>query len=157
MSYLIRIDRDSIRTNPEANAPPDFFLPGIIQDKRVVVERLGRICTIKKQTRCGDQWITEESSTHTGDGRSFPPEGITYSQERDRESVAIAYRPPAYLFDYLPLEIACENCGRKFDHSSLESDEFGDSYSNTVCPHCGTPDCADVVYERIEDALKTIK
>jgi hypothetical protein len=44
----------------------------------------------------------------------------------------------------------------------LQSDEyFNDYYQcfcyfDTICPKCGAPDCCNLVYEEIEDALKRV-
>jgi len=62
------------------------------------------------------------------------------------------YDTTEYLFEYEPLEVTCQYCGAKFDHSELHSYWDGiDLYIENECPYCGHSDCVEIEYESLTD------
>lgn len=61
---------------------------------------------------------------------------------------------PTYSYNYEDKKVECDNCNSRFNYKSLKYDESSDNYSYSVCPVCGTWDCVELEYEKIEDALK---
>lgn len=86
--------------------------------------------------------------------------GLSLHFERDIETYY--HEPePEYFYEYENIEIKCKVCKNKFTLYELESDciisEDGDKIcSDTVCPICGSFNCCDIEYEKIEDALKRL-
>jgi len=60
--------------------------------------------------------------------------------------------PDKYLYDYKPLEVTCEYCGRSFDHSKIVSDyDYYDLILHNVCPFCHESNCVDIEYEELNE------
>ena len=59
---------------------------------------------------------------------------------------------PKWLYEWPDFEIECSECGARFDHTELRSDEYYDGederWSNEICPKCGAWDCCEVKYIR---------
>lgn len=111
---LIRIDRNSIRKNPDAGHT-SFFVKGREWEER------------------------------------HPDGSITH--HAPVEVVHTMYPAPTFLFDYVPAQVTCEDCGASFLHTELEADSVDcDAYSTAVCPRCKTWDCCEIEYEKLTAA-----
>lgn len=72
--------------------------------------------------------------------------------------VTSAVPAPKYLYEYEPLDVTCKYCGATFDHSRLIEfwDDDCDIWREKVCPSCGKDNCVDIAYESLSDVLKEI-
>jgi hypothetical protein len=81
----------------------------------------------------------------------------------NREPIEITSNEPEYLYEYIPVDVICSNCGRHFLSSALQSDSYYDGeeyyYNDEVCPKCQAWGCLDeeLKYETIEEALNRKK
>jgi hypothetical protein len=66
---------------------------------------------------------------------------------------------PEYSYEYENISVVCCGCGKIIMTNDLESDVDGsnENYSNRICPKCGEFYCCDLIYEKIEDAIKRKK
>lgn len=58
-----------------------------------------------------------------------------------------------YHYDHQDIEVECRHCNETFRISELEnycSDDY-EIYETDLCPHCETPNCVYIVYERLHD------
>lgn len=73
-----------------------------------------------------------------------------------REAHSMYHAPiPPFSYAYVPTDVACDECGARFPHTELRSEETadGDGYSERVCPRCGGFECCDLVYEPLTRAV----
>ncbi len=66
---------------------------------------------------------------------------------------------PEWLYEYIPTEVRCCECGGTFKHTELRDDytyteDDNEFWSSNVCPLCGTWDYCEVEYEKLTDALR---
>ena len=126
MKFIIKIDKESIKENPNAGSMMHKFASGppkIEETYEVLFDGSRVLKNVRK---------TQPIQTI----RHLNPEG-------------------PYLFDYLPTTIKCDYCGAEFDYKELSADCNCDSdgeeiWSNEICPKCGTWGCCEIEYEKIE-------
>jgi hypothetical protein len=76
-----------------------------------------------------------------------------------------AYPEPLWFYNYLPLQITCNNCGQSFDSSKLEgcrsfNDEYGwiPAGGARICPKCGEGECCpEITEETLTEEMKGIE
>ncbi len=77
------------------------------------------------------------------------------SFEIDQDVIDVTCLPPPYwLYEYEKHDVQCDACGAIFDHGELAEADLDDWYSDVACPKCGEPECCDITYEDIDEALK---
>lgn len=67
---------------------------------------------------------------------------------------------PEYLFEYHKSNIKCCHCGAEFDYNDLHKgidEDYDEGYLENMCPKCNGPDCCNIVFEKIDDAMKRNK
>ncbi len=77
------------------------------------------------------------------------------SFEIEQDVIDVTCLPPPYwLYEYEKHDVQCDACGAIFDHGELTEADLDDYYSDAACPKCGEPECCDITYEDIDDALE---
>jgi len=76
--------------------------------------------------------------------------------ERSIEHFSTLTPDPKFLFEYN--QVKCNYCSWEGYYSELNADDYGDAYSNEICPKCGKWDClGDKQFETPEECLIRIK
>jgi hypothetical protein len=57
---------------------------------------------------------------------------------------------PTFAYDHVPTEVECDECGERFPHAELESDDDDDGWTDTRCPRCGAWGCCELEFERLD-------
>jgi hypothetical protein len=183
MSTIIRIDRSSVKPNPDAGKT-EWTVPTLKWFQ--VHETINNCCTEYRSIGRPDVTSNPDGSV-TIRGRFFavsqnftgppfknaPPLGLA---EKDREftsspTVRIELkqeyetyrtaRPPSpWLYTYELTPVTCNNCGATFMHTKLEDldviDSDGDERTIDVCPKCKSPDFGDIEFEKIGPVIKEL-
>lgn len=162
---LIRIDRSTLRRNPSAGETQSFVQTGPVVQRVTLIHPAWSLCLesiggefhvlmsigIAPFSVCDAVTIDQLHSLVISD---FHIECRTDFMEGGEY---VLHAPlPDWLFSYESQPVRCRECGESFDHSQLESDDYGDSYSFAVCPKCGAADCCDVEYESPETVAREI-
>ena len=163
MKYLIKIDKDSIRKNPNAGQTmtitegpqrpimfiyqggpvPEFFDN---EDVRIYSN------TVRVNSRVVE--ITGYLYNHNMLNELIEAtKGGTLQYSINENSQTLYHNPlPEYYFDYIPTQIICSNCKESFDYSELLSDSIDENYSNEICPKCNYWGCCEIEYEKLKES-----
>jgi len=60
---------------------------------------------------------------------------------------------PLYSYDHAAVEVECDECGERFPHTDLVSDDDGEFYCKTICPRCGAWGCCELDMERLTEEI----
>jgi hypothetical protein len=62
---------------------------------------------------------------------------------------------PPYSYDHVAVEVECDECGERFPHGDLISDESddGEDYCTTICPRCGAWGCCELDMEQLTEEI----
>lgn len=177
MTVLIKIDRKSVKRNPNAGRT-QTMVAGVVNTTLDVTFFIPMPEEIKKHVRV-------ISYSHTFPVHSFvsrhqyqcvidPKEDIqaliTEIQKYTKDFNIIQNRPvqildhdpePEFLYDMETPDATCENCHETFSCTLLKSDGSSDpddySYSDEICPKCGYWDCCSFETEELSiDELSKI-
>lgn len=176
MEFLVKIDRASIRENPDKGEP---WLVPIRRDFELSVT--GAYCNpvlVNYFNKLGLRLIRMHNM-YGGDGSAqwradfvgidqdvekiqaiCEKAGVQlhWTMRQDYERIERIGRPCPWLFNYLPTQVKCKHCEAEFNYTDLEHDEYewGDcnySHSHEVCPHCKEWDCCTLDYEDIYEVM----
>jgi hypothetical protein len=156
---LIRIDRSSIKKNPDAGN--EFTT--IAHPAEATFEYEGEWPAEIKDGQ--DVYITEYCLPHYG-GDIIPPIDkiklkrlfeLGFKVNLSREVQTFQHLPaPDYLYQYENPLVTCSECQHTFPVNEIETEDYDGIYFNQ-CPHCSAVDSfGEIVYEKIEDALKDV-
>ena len=163
MKTLIKIDRKTVRKNPDYE-PGDFTrtIPGamtiylnIIGDVPDYLEFISAQISVESN-QCypmlQKRILTDHPNEELLKRISKDPKILNIEMDRDMIDVT-TIGEPKYLYSYVPTEIECLYCNKKFLHTELVADSSSESdyYSDEICPHCGDWDCCDIKYEELTD------
>lgn len=154
MKYFVKIDRKSIKKNPNA---------GNKVYQRVLAPDTIEVSVIAKDINGGwANWffVNNYLSSITP---SVPPKddvlSINVNRKSNIETLHTLQGGPKYFFGYEDTEVECEDCHKKFSHTLLK-DDYVDIYDgedvcdtckvDNLCPHCKTGDCCSLEFEQIE-------
>lgn len=172
---LVRIDRSTLRRNPDAGKTTTL-VPSGIQSGSFTIERDGRayvLDVISTPAVWEQDGIVGTFFCRAATGpmpHAFPCGETTEGKvggtdklvmpEFSREMLEIHHQPePPWLYEHEPTPVTCNECGETFDSRQLKSDyafsgpDGDEIWSSAVCPHCGEWDCCDVEYESPRDVL----
>jgi len=138
LPHLIKIDRDSIRVNP--NAGKDFIdILGRKRESKTIIKK----DTIEYYQ---DGLLTGQMSNTLN-----LPESITITQTQDIQRLFTLSPEPKYLYKYESPELECEYCYERFYYSELEDrfDDFTDQIYDDCCPHCKVAYCCKYELEKL--------
>lgn len=156
MATLIRIDRASVRKNPDAGRT-EWTVPTTKSAFRTVDEVRGGMHTTMKQQAVGDpakgEWVTLETHARSTGAKDRPPQMQGWIEQDHEQFTTLP--APDWLYDYEPTFVKCGNCGKPVRHDQIERDEIGDDLCD-VCPHCNSIDTFDYELERIGDVVKEL-
>lgn len=134
-TFFVKIDRNSIKKNPNAGNETTI-IQGPIEFKH-----RGETITLKQAQELAANGGELRVERYITEFRYFPEDD--------------------YFYEYEKIKVRCNNCSGEFFSNELQSDEDWDGeneiYSTEVCPLCGEFDCCVIEYEKIEDALKDIE
>ena len=147
MKFNIKIDRNSIRKNPNAGRTT-YKIPGIKQEFKDEV-------TVRKFVRFGENQSWQQISVDkTESVRTEIPIQVIHSLSPE----------PDYLYNYAVTEITCLYCGNVFPHTDLKEEfvdgywdpeiqdqYYWDYYKKNICPSCGSTDCCELEFEKLSD------
>lgn len=157
---MIRIDRSTIRANPDRQ--PCRWMTGrsITTQVREYSEPHGvwHRETWVGHTMMGGKLIDGVmTQQHMWTGSHDPNRWVTStSVSYDGFALHDLSAAPAYLYDYEPATIVCRACKEEFPVGSLTTDstycEDEETCCDTVCPVCGAWECCDPPeYETLSD------
>lgn len=164
---LIKIDRKSIRKNPNAGRTQQKVagarnttftckgkLPGYLKDKdNIVITGWSIRDGIKEY----EGIITDESIIEKiYDNEYYKENGKNISIETTQDWHTVTFPPePEYFYKYKDTKVKCKECKHEFMSDEFKEFEidWDDNYSHTItgCPKCENWDCCDINYEKIED------
>lgn len=155
MKTLIKIDRDSIKLNPEGGnistiieTEKEVFvsgnndIPNILNEDNFHLTEQYNSKTIKKWKGV----LLDHTLIESLCDKKLYVEIKYYHQK-------YSHRPlPKYLYKYENVKLECNDCGSSFLLNELEVIEDVDGgYWDNCCPFCGEPDCVEIEYEKIEN------
>lgn len=173
-SYLIKIDRKTIRENPKAGDMQDHayisttgYISIMVKHESLEKEddRIRMISRSSSITK--DEKFVEKVDYIVG-GMDFVGmqeladklrkrfgKHFTFTFENHFQEINLmpgSYAP--FLYEYKKTLVKCMYCDSRFDHTLLKSDgdEDGDGNyysSDAICPKCGEWECCTVEYEDI--------
>ena len=179
MSYFVRIDRDTIESNPNYGVrnivqvgPKEVLLSIYIDPEKVDMQNINQA----NFTFYGYEYNSIDMCCENGLIKISMNTPFVNDEQRnafaelllDLGSKGIIRQinsnylvncidltccnVPKYFYEYEPLEVTCQYCGAKFDHSELRNywDE-AEVYVENECPYCGHSDCVEIVYERLSE------
>jgi DNA-directed RNA polymerase subunit RPC12/RpoP len=82
-------------------------------------------------------------------GGRLDPDRSSIVFERDVQT-AMHAPIPTFSCDHVPTEVECDECGERFPHTELESDDDDDGWTDTRCPRCGAWGCCELEFERLD-------
>jgi hypothetical protein len=164
VKYKILIDRSSIKENPHAGNVITCFhgLPITTEEYEYGTFKDGFLVeyTIKEENIDILEKIRKINKKHIQELSSWSDEekkilGKCLVIKRNDDVCEIRHPPESkYLYKYLPYDVECDTCYKKFDHTELMSDRIDyEWYTNTQCPYCGRWNCCEIEYEKIEDVI----
>ena len=79
---------------------------------------------------------------------------LEHKESRPVQTIRSMTPEPNYLYGMVDQEIECQECHAKFSYQKLKSDATGwggdEDWSNVICPACGTWDCCEFQFERVD-------
>lgn len=171
--YFIKIDRESIKVNPNA-----YSTKTVVFGKReVTFKALEMLPELVEGKNCFIYTWTEVNGKKTNiEGYIFEfdfandliykyckatVENGTYNNpllsiEMKQDIQNLTHSPiQKYSYKYENIELKCNTCGDQFMSNDIQTDDNDDGgYSTEVCPKCGAWDCCDIKYENINDIKK---
>jgi hypothetical protein len=169
---LIKIDRSTLRRNPDAGKTEGVLSGPMLASvttqtpsQRIAFEAVKPVSILDRSPLRirGAFMVTEVHSTFRVGQKGAEPM-IACSQPVDREftesdeccivlhRLAVPWRlqnpSPGWLYEYELTVVECKHCGASFFHTKLEEVEGEGYYSDRVCPKCGEPECCDIEYEQ---------
>lgn len=162
--YFIKIDRKSIKVNPNAGA----MMSRVLGHREVTFECIGEF---PKELVDGKNvhlisWEEFNGKRIKTNGYVFDDETEKFIWEKLRtkewvrfnmkmeQNYQTIHHPPIakYSYKFKDKQLKCNFCKSKIMYSQLKSDsgEFGE-HSFEVCPICGAWDCCELKFEHIND------
>jgi len=167
--YLIKIDRKSIKKNPNADRT-ETVVP---TNKEIIFEGRKKIPSylIDGENCCILNW------THGVNGSLLHYRGVLINEElinkilndpdiriteSEQHFVTVHHFPEEnYFYKYKSIQVQCKYCKRKFMSSKLkfyEEESCGCDYgwyncTDEGCPHCRAWFCCQVEYENINEVI----
>ena len=163
----IKIDRDSIKKNPDAGRT-EYLIEGYPREMRVefwIWEQIDPEETFGlKNAFITTLQVRASSSTGILVSTRFEDLEILKAVEGFKILSVDYYIPtrtmwsmtpePEFLFEYENTNITCYLCRESFSWRDLDSDYHGnDVWNDTICPKCGTWDCCELKFEKLEDIV----
>ena len=169
MKTIIKIDRESIRRNPDAGRT-EWMVPALtwveVFTPNGEYRSVGKVeieampdgsATVRGefiQTRAFNSRLIfgeQKLEFSTSDNRI-----VGHQEYEEFRNMSPA---PKWLYSYIPTQVKCDKCGAEFPDIELESDSCDDAEGNytpinNICPKCGKYDCCEIEYERIEDVVQ---
>ena len=164
---LVKIDRSTVRANPNAGATDTSIALAkeahVTVDTNILpaetVESHGTTWKMTRYSAAMDAYDCAFEAQYMATGKPDPiptkgdkwPKGVVTEVCVIQRTQTVSHAPePDFFFEYIPTEVTCDSCGASFDHSELAADSDDDgNYSATICPHCNTWDCTEIEYERL--------
>jgi hypothetical protein len=162
-TYFIKIDINSIKLNENGG------------QNQTTVPR-GKIVSFKSKFLFEDfidgencviiSWKEKEGEMVDIEGHIHSEELLEKCMKEKRENIEINIQylnthfnhlpVPTYSFEYENTKVTCDNCKEEITIKDLEYAESpdGEYISERVCPRCGTVDCCELEFEKIEDAIE---
>ena len=155
MKFFIKIDRRTIKKNPNAGSTMTYI-------------PTDQTCTFKYDGNKLPDYLVDGKNCHITNWNIesisgtliYPIEKYLFQKIMEDEKLItleieqgiqeIEHLPePEYFYKYKKTKVKCNECGSEFCHDQLEADSCMDAYSNTICPVCGMWECCDIEYENI--------
>lgn len=151
---VVRIDRKSIKKNPDAGRT-EYAVPGARCGRKTVVTEVGENFVVEEFILCGEgQWRSVRKNAIDSRFCLLKP-GETVEIGQDIQHVHTITPEPSHLFEYVFPEVQCSECGKAEVINKWHSDWDDESGADwKTCPNCESALEVDVNYERISDALK---
>jgi hypothetical protein len=161
--YFIKIDLRTIRKNPNAGSQTTY-IPG-----RSTIRFTGSklpSCLVEGVNCFITEWVSDQNGTEINGviNGSLTEEQILIIKketpdfyiEFEREVITYNHLPePDYFYGYCKTKVKCNYCGRIFKYDRLNNHHWdGETFLDHYCPYCEEPECCEIEYEDIEDALK---
>lgn len=175
-TFLVKIDRSSVRRNPTAGRttytvvgdstvtasmtiPALIGSPSFLQwlDKelsnfalqQVVSDSFGSVHIAGVVRGVNAESVFAQIRAKLG----MPGLGISSTVVTDHKTYHTRFPEPAFLLRRLPTKVQCDSCLSAFDYTELESDFISDieCVMHNICPHCGEVDCCVIEYENLSD------
>lgn len=165
MSVIIRIDRRTIKPNP------DYGIPFIILEGRKTIDvfsprelpkKVAKYFALTGYTIGAEDEINEVSYALIG---KMPKSVYNYLSSNSKNGVTTNYQSsprivdnshaPEYFFKYRNPRIPCSHCGELVKFNHIETEYTDEGYSYEVCPICHEADSFDYKLESILESTKT--
>lgn len=136
MKYIIKIDRSSIKLNPDGGKSI-FYVAG---QQHLYIDGEEVFCSDENRK------VLIENSLK---------DGKVVKLAQDCNPIHLLSPLSKYLYNYEPTNVKCEDCGEQFDYKELRYDEFydddyGSRWSDKICPKCWFWDCCELEFEKID-------
>lgn len=162
MKTLIKIDRKTIRKNPNAGNNVYQYSLGDTGGTVTITGKEGDLVSPTWVERTWDQMSGllisfRELNPKEIDGN--PGLKISMTKRTNIQTLYTLSPEPEWLYEYEDTQLTCLSCQKSFSHTKLEDYYDEDSSNNEICPCCGKWDCIDgeVRNEKIEDVIAELK
>jgi len=163
--YLIRIDRSTIRRNPDYSKPINIqgrselivtFYGDIPEDLE------SKFIIISSEHSWDTTVITAIASGDINDAIDYlnklDPYKFAFDLTKKNNIITFDYCGSEFLYLYEhPFFVTCKRCKSSFDYKRLKSDitELCGYYasSDMVCPVCSMWNCVDIEFEKLDSVL----
>jgi len=159
MKFLIKIDRKTVKKNPNAGSTRDI-LPGIrttefeYRGEKLPIYLKDKVnCYITGMRVVGNNIVILFGTIIEPISSKIIKEAVKdkrLSISMHQDTITVDHFPePDYFYEYRKTKVQCDKCGEWFDHNELQSDDFMDCYSDRICPLCKEWDCCQLKYESL--------
>lgn len=155
---FIKINRDSIRKNPNAGRTRTY-----VQGRSTISFRIEG--EVPKELNEGEDFYTTTWSTDFVEGVLINEEAVNTLRtlqnctiEISREGYYLDHLPEAdYLYEYENQVLVCENCHSEVPLNNVEDEYTYEGSHYLICPVCkGADTFGRLEYEEIKDAVKQL-
>lgn len=180
-SYLIKIDRKTIKANENAGATKDYDYIGTtgwikirgthesLEEMNDRIRMTGRSTSISSKKKyvsvtdyiVGGMDFKEMQELADTLRKKFNKDMLSFTIHNQYQEINFMNPVPPFSYQYKKTKVKCNYCDAKFTHDQLKSDSMEDddnySYSDKICPKCGEWECCQLEYEDIGGIILTKK
>jgi hypothetical protein len=175
-TYLIKIDKNSIKSNPNAGCTRyhvlshsygvltiDGFIP--ITTATALEKEFDAKLTIAELAINNYYKDATFNIIHNGDPNdllklcakyAIKPENVKIDITNTFDEINTLTPEGSHFFNYKNTKVKCIFCKSKFSYLELEDSLDYDHPVTNICPKCKEPFCCDIEYEKLKDVLKEL-
>jgi hypothetical protein len=144
---LIKIDRSSLRVNPNAGRTEFRFIIAKTITEEIIECDLDDPQVLMRKTYVNNKLVEETPFISENPIDLNETYMKTLAIEYETETVYSIIPEGDWLYEYENTIVMCHFCGNTFYHTELKDE---DSYEMRICPRCGQWECCDPLeYEKL--------